>query len=61
MEKHELIDLIWQGLRKVNDPRIKKLSTDNDSNSAEIIITIDDEGKTVNWVLSSFSIKDLKE
>jgi|14BtaG_2_1085337.scaffolds.fasta_scaffold00972_17 hypothetical protein len=55
--KFELIDLIHEAIRKLNDPRVKHLSFDCDNDSASLIIELEEQ----DFILSTSDVRELTE
>lgn len=53
IDANEVIEIIYNALRKVEDSRVNDVTRDNDHKSSEIILTTDDGKKKQCWVISS--------
>jgi len=56
--KNELVDIIYQALRRYEDVRINDVSLDGDHKSSEVIITLDDGEQKKDFVISNNDIRD---
>ena len=61
MMKNELVDIIYQALRRYEDARINDVSLDGDNDSSEVIITLDDGEQKKDFVISNNDIRELEE
>jgi hypothetical protein len=59
--KNELVDIIYQALRRYEDARINDVSLDGDNDSSEVIITLDDGEQKKDFVISNNDIRELEE
>lgn len=56
MDEIQVLGLIHQALRQANLPEINDVTLDGDSNSAEIILTVDDGKEKTDWVIHAKDI-----
>ena len=55
--KNELVDIIYQALRRYEDVRINDVSLGSDHKSSEVIITLDDGEQKKDFVISNNDIR----
>ena len=58
MDKLEILDLIYQALRRANDPRIDDVTYDGDHKSGEIDLTVGEGENKQTFVISSETINE---
>ena len=58
--KNELVDIIYQALRRYEDTRINDVSLDGDHKSSEVIVTLDDGEQKRDFVISNNDIRELE-
>ena len=57
--KNELVDIIYQALRRYEDVRINDVSLGSDHKSSEVIITLDDGEQKKDFVISNNDIREI--
>ena len=58
--KNELVDIIYQALRRYEDTRINDVSLDGDNKNGEVIVTLDDGEQKRDFVISNNDIRELE-
>ena len=58
--KNELVDIIYQALRRYEDVRINDVALGSDHKSSEVIITLDDGEQKKDFVISNYDIREIE-
>jgi|TARA_Y100000310_G_scaffold268347_1_gene280883 hypothetical protein len=56
LDAEDIIDMVKQGLRRLNDNRINDVSWDADHQSVEVVLTTDTGNQKQTWVIRSNAV-----